>query len=155
MTEFKPGDTAILDGREVTVIGVTSDGRYAWERDGGGACGFARDLLPSAPPEPETVVAWVNLFRYGKRTVAVGYESLNAAVIGSIGNNTIARARVVLTPGVFEDENTPSEFDRGWNAALEPAIEWLRNYKTDEFPPDWRKCAFSVSNHLRTMRRPS
>jgi hypothetical protein len=116
--EFKPGDKALLDGREVTVIGVTSDGRYAWERDNGDACGFARDLLPPAPPEPEKVVRWVNLYRMRDGRLLPGCLQSSISDAKSSGSEVIARSRLTLTPGVFEDENTPDPYTKGWNEAL-------------------------------------
>lgn len=116
MIKLIPGAKAKCGAATVTILGVASNGMYACEYDSG-AVGFLNTSDLVCPvTEPEQVVRWVNL--YEENLTSTHY------VFGqSLGNDAIARTRVVLTPGVFEDENTPSEYDRGWNEALEAAVK--------------------------------
>lgn len=114
---FKPGDRAKAGLSDVTIIGVASNGMYACEYDNG-AVGFLNpsDLMP---PEPEQVVRWVHLWDDGDLTTDTE--------MGAHFRGVIARARVVLKPGQFDDENTPDPYTKGWNEALEAASNALND----------------------------
>jgi len=105
---FKPGDRAKAGLSDVTIIGVASNGMYACEHDNG-AVGFLNpsDLMP---PEPEQVARWVHLWCDNEITINKEPKQGRGMVI--------ARTRVVLTPGQFDDD----PYTKGWNEALEAAI---------------------------------
>lgn len=109
----------------------------SWGRDGiwvQGCPGEPQDLMPPVT-EPEQVVRWVNLYTrpfvghmvsgqqfYVSREAA----SANQNALGA-GFTYAGSCRVSINPSgdfcgaVIHDENTPSEYDRGWNEALEAA----------------------------------
>ena len=113
---FKPGDKATCGGFALTVLGRASSGMYACEYNNG-AVGFlnAGELAAPKPAEPEPVVRWVTLWDDGVTGLDTRYHRPG----GTTG--LTARIRVVLTPGQFDDENTPDPYTRGWNEALEAA----------------------------------
>lgn len=132
--KFTPGEYLTRDGRKAVVlcddapgnhpiIGYIMDGKNAmareWMQDGRFCANVSatarRDDLIAPVTEPEQVVRLVTLYPDNLTRTTPKVE------VGSPLGNPIARTRVVLTPGVFEDENTPSEYDRGWNEALEAA----------------------------------
>lgn len=126
---FKPGRYKTRDGREAVVLCDDAPGDwpligYIVARGEAAHCSWTASGLATKwpgspsdliPPAPEQVVRFVSLY-------ADGYTGLRYdATCAHSHGNAIASARVVLTPGVFEDENTPSEYDRGWNDAIDAA----------------------------------
>lgn len=133
MSEFKAGDKAFYAPQvggphEVTVVGTMTDGRYAVE-----ACGqvWPTEAERLTTPEPEQVERWVHLWHDGVATAdAFKREPQNAGRV-------IARARVVLTPGVIENESTPDPYTRGWNDALDAAEANFAEKGWGGNPPGW------------------
>lgn len=107
MSRFKVGDKAKCGVSEVTILGVASNGMYACEYDNG-AVGF---LNPSDLMPPEQVVRWVHLWCDNDITINKEPKQGQGMVI--------ARARVVLKPGQFDDETDP--YTKGWDDAIEAA----------------------------------
>lgn len=126
MSRFKVGDKAKCGVSEVTILGVASNGMYACEYDNG-AVGFLNppDLMP---PEPEQVVRWVYLWSGGETTTNSGDKPCFYRGYTLGDNALVARARVVLKPGQFDDETDP--YTKGWNEALDAACSRFGDWPT-------------------------
>lgn len=140
--KFTPGEYKTVKGRDAVVLCDDAPGEWPLKgyvtREGGSfeaswrADGIStREGFDLVAPvtEPEQVVRWLHIWEGGHVTTdgtpyGAGYRLF--------GDKLIARTRVVLAPGVFEDENTPDPYTRGWNEALEAADKelWKLNYST-------------------------
>ena len=157
--KFKPGTYLTRDGRKAVVLcddapgntplkgyivsergnesagnGWTTNG-HMWP--GGGSS--SSDLLPPVPEQQE-VVRWVTLWKDDDITITE-----QPPVSGQRHFLAEARTRVVLTPGRFDTEDSPSEYDRGWNEAIDAATDVV--LMTISNGPAERK--------VRALRRPS
>lgn len=139
--KFTPGKYKTRDGKDAVVLCDDAPGRwplkgyiaitddsvsYSWMRSGriiekhdDGA-----DLMPPEPEqEPKTLFVTMDdagncLFqqtRFGEHAIT--------------GLPSVACTRVVLTPGRFDDENTPDDYTKGWNDALDMVIR--SDYRDD------------------------
>ncbi len=133
---FKPGEYKTRDGRKAVVLCDDAPGQDAlvgyllskgdrveattWLSTGRyfGDEQHPNDLMP---PEPEQVVRWVVLWNDSGVTLERSAPPILAG--------RKACTRVVLTPGRFDDENTPSEWDRAIDAALKAAADAPGAYK--------------------------
>jgi hypothetical protein len=136
--KFTPGEYLTRDGRKAVVLCDDAPGMYpligyvlmrqgdaaanTWAHDGAGVFVGTKmnDLMPPVT-EPEQVVRWVHL--WSDNDITINRESKQGRGM------VIARARVVLTPGVFDDEATPDPYTRGWNDALDSVIR--SDYRDD------------------------
>lgn len=150
--KFTPGEYLTRDGRKAVVLCDDAPGEYplvgytvipeigstaeSWLPNG---CCYSGDPddddLVAPVTEPEQVTKWVNLDSAGN----VIFSNKGPDEYTITENVAVARTRVVLTPGMFEDESTPSEWDQAIEAARNALIEWAAK------PIDPRSAAGVVS----------
>lgn len=138
---FVPGEYVTRDGRKAVVLCDDAPGGrpligyvdyddasqpYAWAADG---LSYMRNVITGhdlvAPEtEPEQVVRWATLYPSG--TVHIAERPGPAP-------DSVARARVVLTPGRFADENTPSEWDQAIDACIKRLEHWPTPITADQY----------------------
>jgi hypothetical protein len=177
MSEFKfvPGNYLTRDGRKAVVLCDDAPGHWpligyirtrsnsdylTWEwlangkRHDRGDTG-PEDLIPPVQEQGE-VVRWVTLWKDGDITVTE-----QPPVSGQRHVLAEARTRVVLTPGRFDIEDSPSEYDRGWNEALDKAAHDLE-FRREHSGPDTNFCntwlngmAAAIAHVHAVKRRPS
>ena len=140
--KITPGEYLTRDGRkavvlcddapgEMSLIGYVVQGKNgypaSWDNSGGRfqAHTDPADLMPPVT-EPEQVVRWVELYQDDNGNFWAKADKVTARPLYA---NIVARTRVVLTPGVFEDEATPDPYTRGWNEALEAACDELIEFR--------------------------
>lgn len=133
---FTPGECITRDGDKVVLlitdapgkqplIGHTHSGMAVqWCANGKFMADGSESCLDLMPPvsAPERVVRWVTLERDGRVTLTSGTGWLDGVV---------CRRRVILTPGQYDTEDTPSEWDQAIDAA-EAAIYalWFEEQKS-------------------------
>lgn len=125
----------------VTALGVNSapaSWRPTGEHDGPPRQNPS-DLMPPKPAEPEQVVRWMYLWNNGQVTFQEGDVGPLMAGFNSGGIIMTARTRVVLTPGKFDDENTPDPYTQGWNEALTAALHSFGDENTRHDNSFWVK----------------
>jgi len=166
---FTPGEYLTRDGRKAVVLCTDAPGTlpivgYIVDADGesvgGSWMGNGRvyngatrrsDLMPPAPAAPEAVVRWVNHY-HGKDGRA--HLTLKEAVRGSRDFNgneaAIARTRVTFTPGQFDTEDTPSE----WDQAIDEAVRILTRVWAAASDADFpSRTAGNLTADLRALKR--
>jgi hypothetical protein len=129
---FKPGEYLTRDGRKAVVLCDDAPDDFSlvgyvhrpngagvipetWKPDGRSGVGPQdRDLLPPVQEQQE-VVRWVVLWNSGSASTADIPPPFDARPMMR------ACTRVVLTPGRFDTEDSPSE----WNAAIDAADKAL------------------------------
>jgi len=169
---FTPGEYLTRDGRKAVVLCTDAPGGFpligfipsikgndvvipmAWDEKGsvsGGLGGEGVDLMPPAPAAPEAVVRWVNHY-HGKDGRA--HLTLKEAVRGSRDFNgneaAIARTRVTFTPGQFDTDDTPSE----WDQAIDEAVRILTRVWAAASDADFpSRTAGNLTADLRALKR--
>lgn len=175
--KFTPGEYKTRDGRKAVVLCddapgdtplkgyiVIDDGGDSFARGwtvSGGTWSFenfksSMDLMPPVT-EPEQVVRWAYLWdvdgRAEPRMAMTATNPVEPWGIGLSGHKCIARTRVVLTPGVFEDEATPDPYTRGWNEAIDSAIAALTRAWATSYAATKIQLHNSVVGDIRVLKR--